>query len=398
MSKDLRDYIVKLNDRNIQRQRETGFTLYAIFGALVYCIYFLIDNLKVLQLIKTTYDYFLVMTITSNVLFALFILSMSFHVGTRKTKITKIFPYREPLKIEFSDIPLFLIFIIISYLNFFSIQFSPFRLFTWSLYLFGIIVTLNLLSPFVVVLIGKINIYSKKKKGNSIEKIDFTAFNQTTINRFSISFFLYSLVLFTFVFLSIFNAELNCDVDNLSLTIKYTLIFYGFLYLIKLAINISSLQGRNSELENFEKEIFFEKLSEEEIAKRFEHEFDGIPFSKWVSDKQTEIITYFDTKRKEFLNTDVLILNVDQIDKSQMPHEYHGRLEVVIKEQSRLLSEASDFVQKISYAFKNLRNFGSLNDLEFNQLNYVQDLLQNNISGFNTLYQSLSNKIIERQK
>lgn len=398
MSKDLRDYIVKLNDRNIQRQRETGFTLYAILGAIIYCIYFLIDNLNALFIIKKTYDYFLVMTITSNLLFALFILSMSFHIKTRKKRITKIFPYQVPLKIEFSDIPIFLTFAIISYLNFFSIQFSPFKIFTWFLSVFGVIVTLNLVSPFVAVLIRQIKLYRKQKKGHSVEKIDFTAFNQTTIKTFSISFFLYSIVLFTLAGISIANSDLKFEVTQFSLIIKYTIIFYGFLYLVKLAIDIRTLQNRHTELEDFEKEIFFEKLSDEEIAKRFEHEFDGIPFSKWLTDKQNEIINHFDTKRQEFLKSDLLLLNIDQIDKNKMPHEYIGRLDSVINEQSRLLSETSDFVQKISSAFKNLRNFGSLNDAEFVQLNYIQTLLQNNISSFNITYHNLTNKIEDRQK
>lgn len=52
--RDLKDYIVKLNDRNIQRQRETGFTLYAILGAIIFCIFYLIDNIGFLLGLRMT--------------------------------------------------------------------------------------------------------------------------------------------------------------------------------------------------------------------------------------------------------------------------------------------------------------------------------------------------------
>ena len=174
MSKDLRDYIIKLNDRNIQRQRETGFTLYAILGAIIYCIYFLIDNIEVIFVIKTSDDYYLISVITSNILFALFFLYVSYQTKTRKKQITKIFPYHEPLKIEFVDLPVILIFAIIAYINFSSIQLSPSKLFTCFLSVFGTLSALNLVSPFIAVLFRKIRLYQKKKRGNSIEKIDFT--------------------------------------------------------------------------------------------------------------------------------------------------------------------------------------------------------------------------------
>jgi hypothetical protein len=397
MSKDLRDYIVKLNDRNIQRQRETGFTLYAILGAIIYCVFYLIDNLSVLTLAKNSDQYYLVIVITSNIVFTLFIINLTFLTKTRKTRNTKVF-HQEPLKIEFRDIPVFLAFGIISYLNFHSIQFSPCSIFTCFLTAFGVIVLLNFLSPFAAVIIRRVILYKKKKRGNSVEIIDFTMFNGKATKLFTISLLSYSAIMISLIIAAIVYAGIEFTSDAISLTVKFTLVLYGLLYLLKCAIETRSKKNKNTELEDFEKEIFFEQLSDEEIAKRFENDFDGIPFSKWLDKKQIEVYQFFEKKRGEFLNIDYLITQVDQIDKDKMPYEFNGRLEGIIKEQSRLLSETGDFVQKTSNAFKNLRAFASLNNNEFAQLNTVQTLFQNNVSGFNISYSNVSDKILGRQR
>jgi hypothetical protein len=178
---------------------------------------------------------------------------------------------------------------------------------------------------------------------------------------------------------------------------KYLLIYFALIYLLKKAIDIKSKEHDNNQLEDFEKEIFFENISNEDIVKRFEKNFDGIPFSKWISDKQIEIINFFDHKRKAFFAQDLLLSEVDEIDKNTAPYEFSGRLENIINTQLDILNVTRDFVERISTAFNNLKKFSSLNEDEVDKLNYVQSYLNHLITSFNNQYINLSSQIEIRQ-
>ena len=396
--RDLKEYIVKLNDRNIQRQRETGFTLYAIFGGIIFCFFYLIDNLSVLASIKNDIHYLNVTIIASNSLFLLTLFYFSYETATRRQKLTKIFPFQEPLKIELGDFTYFLAFGLISTLNFIFIIHHQNKLHNFYLWLFGIISGLNIISPFVINIIRQIRRWKKNKKGLSVEIIDFTFFNSKIIKAISIGFLLYAVVLSAFSLLVLFNIKLALDAKSIGEIVKYVTIFYAGLFLINTLINIKSTQNDNNQLEDFEKEIFFENISNADITKKFEQDFSGIPFSKWLTDKHIEIMNYFHTKTQEFLSADLLIIGIDSINKQTLNHEYNGRLNDVIKIQMKLLDETNDFVQKIGTTFSNLKDFASLNEQEVQHLNYVQTFLNNNIRGFNNQYYNLSTQIAGRQK
>lgn len=396
--KDLKDYIVKLNDRNIQRQRETGFTLYAILAVLIYCVFYLIDNLPILIAIIQDLNFLNIAILTSNSLFILWLFYLSYETLTRKKRLTKIFPYKEPLIIEFVDLPFFIFLGLICFLNIVSIKNSQNILYSYYLIIFGILAGLNILSPFIINLFRIIKEERKKKKGQSIEKIDFTFFNDKTLKMIFRSLILYASLLSMFSIVLLYNIKTNLRSESIALTLKYVVISYGVLLLIRIFTNIKTKQNENNQMEDFEKEIFFEDISNEKIVKKFEQEFYGIPFSKWISDKQVEIMNFFNKMRQEFLRTDFLLAEVDKIDKKLMPYEFDGRLNNIIIEQIRLLNETNDFIQKVGSNLNKLKNFGSLNDQEIQQLNYVVIFLNNNILGFNNFYHNLSNSISIRQK
>jgi hypothetical protein len=396
--RELKDYIVKLNDRNIQRQRETGFTLYAILGALIFCFFYLIDNLQTLIFFKTNNEYLCISVFTANALFILFYFYLSYETLTRKRSVTKIIPNKEPIDITIVDAPLFAAFATICFLNFYFLPNTEGKLHFWFCILFGILAGLNLLSPFLMVIWRLIKRRNKKKKGLTVEVVDFTVGNVRMIKLASAWLLFYGALLFAFAIVTILKIDFTIDAKSISEVVKYTCIFFGLLFLIKTATDIKAKEKDNNQLEDFEKEIFFDDIANKEIAQRFETEFASIPFSKWMTTKYSEVKDYFDTKRQEFLSCDLLMVNLDNIDKAALPFEHNGRLNKIISEQIQLLNETNDFVQKIATTFNNLKNYASLNEQEAQDLFYVQNYLNNNIRGFNSLYKKLSKQITERQK
>lgn len=396
--RDLKDYIVKLNDRNIQRQRETGFTLYAILGAIIFCFFYLIDNLPVLICLKTDREYLSISVFTANVLFIFSYFYLSYETLTRKMRVTKIFPNKEPIDITIVDTPFFSALAVICFLNFYILPNTQSKLHFWFCIIFGTLGGLNLLSPFIMVIWRWIKRRIKKKKGLSVEVIDFTVGNERMVKVASAFLLLYSILLLSFATVTIFSINFNIGATSIAEVTKYTSIFFGLLFLIKTATEIKAKEKDNNQLEDFEKEIFFDDITNEEIAHRFENEFANVPFSKWMTTKYSEVMDYFNTKRQEFLACDLLIADLDNIDKATLNFEYNGRLNKIIAEQLRLLNETNDFAQKIRTTFNNLKTYASLNDQEAQDLNYVQNYLNNNIRGFNSLYLKLSKQITDRQQ
>lgn len=397
MIENIRSYIVKLNDRNIQRQRETGFTLFAVLGAIIYCFFYILENLNILEKIFSTYENTIITIITLNIFFVLFLFYASFQVSNRKKRITKIFPFQNPLSLDFSDFVLFISLGLVSFINFYFLKDTINNFQFYFQLIFGILTGLNVISPFVIKFFGYLKDRKKRKKNYTNQKIDFTMFNEKVVKGISIGFFTYAIILLIFSVIVIFNLSIKQEIETITNSIKYTTIFYGLLVLIKIGIEIRIKQIKHNELEGFEKEIFFNNLTDEEIKEKFEIDFDGVPFTKWLSNKHIEIMNYFDTMRKEFLRTDLLLIDLGNIDKKTLPYEFEGRLNDIIKIQSELLRKTNDFIQLIDNDFKKLKNFGSLDDDEFTRLNYVYTFFKNSISGFNNAYNNLSNRISERQ-
>lgn len=396
--RDLKDYIVKLNDRNIQRQRETGFTLYAILGAIVFCVFYLLDNIDIASSIYNENKHFNAAIFVSNAMFVLSLFYMSYGTATRRHTLTKIFPYKRPLNIEISDYPFFISYLTISILNFIFLDYGQNIWHKIFLIIFASLTLLNVLSPFVIKLYGFYRRNKKKKKGQTIEEFDFTFFNKRVIHLFSVAFLTYASILSGFWLIVLYKVHFELEPKLLASISKYVLIYFALLYLIKKAMDIKSKEHDNNELEDFEKEIFFENISNEDIAKRYEKDFDGIPFSKWIMDKQIEIMNFFDQKRQAFLAQDILLADIDTIDKNKTPFEFSGRLQNIVNTQLDILNETKDFVQRISTAFNDLKNFSSLNEEEVEKLNYVQGYLNRLIMSFNNQYKNLSMQVENRQE
>jgi hypothetical protein len=395
--RDLKEYIVKLNDRNIQRQRETGFTMYAILGAVIYCLLYTIDKIDTAIKIFNDSRYLEISVFASDATFSMFLLILSFGISSRQQRLTKIFPYKRPLQIDIADFPIFLILAIICFLNFFLLQDIEQLFKKFCLWFFGILTGLNIISPFVINLVGIYRRWKKEKKGKTVEEIDFTMFNKKIIRIASLSYLLYATLLLSLLFGAVSFSRITIEPNEIVKLIKYSLIFYSLLYLIKLFIDLKEKEHENNRLEDFEKEIFFDNISNDEIVKKFEKDFDGIPFSKWIIVRRGDIKTFFDQQKQQFLDQEILMIEVDQIDKKSLPFEHSGRLRTIIRNQQIMLNQASDFVQRLSNVFSNLKNFSSLNDDELNTLNFVQQYLNQNIATFNNLYRNLANQIIARQ-
>ena len=384
--RDLKDYIVKLNDRNIQRQRESGFTLYAVAAGIIYCVFFLIDNIKITYDIKNSIN-LNVCIFTANFLLIMSLFFAAYSASKNKAFVNKIFPYQQPFSIDIEDSLLLISYAIVGCLNFFCLKHYDGKLHSLFFIVFGTVALSNVASPFIIKGYRFYNKWKKKRNKQSSELIDFT-FKSEISKGAAIGLTIYGIVFGTFYFYFWLKTMFDIDAATASIIIKFTVCFFSLLYLIKIAISIHEKQQFNHTLEEFEKEIFFDNITNEQIANKYESIFFGIPISRWLSFKQIEILNFFDKKRQEFiLQTARLISQNDDLGNC------HYIVQSVKEEQLKILDDSKDFVQMVNSNFVNLSKFGSLNDKEIDELSNVQMQLNQEISGFNLDYKQLSKKI-----
>ncbi|MCB9234048.1 MAG: hypothetical protein H6581_20495 [Bacteroidia bacterium] len=379
----IQDYIVKLNDRNIQNEKISGFTLYGILGAMVFCLFYVFDNLGILKGMILDTNNFSLGIVVANIMFVISLLFLSYRSAITKGRHTKVYPYQDSLEIDLDDYPFFTCLGILSLSNFWNLNHSQNSFHTTYLLVFGVITGLNVLSPFAILFTRMIKRRNKRKKGFTIENIDFTWFSNKT--RKVLSFYLtgYTILLSLLSVFIFFQIQFDLKEQIVAETAKMVFVLFGFCILIIMAMRKMWNQSFNQNLEEFEKEIFFEDLSGEEIINRFENEFHGIPLHKWIIRKKAEIETFFSEKVDGANKFDILIEKVFEINRENMPHEFQGRLNELTLEYDKEIKEVTDFVQKTQSHFKAIRNFSSINDEENKKFYQVSREFQENINVYN---------------
>lgn len=395
---NLKDYIVKLNDRNIQRRRETGFTFYAILGALGFCSFHLIDNLSVSFGLFANTSWLVIALYCSNLLFILSLFFFAFLISNKQERKAKIFGNKRTPSVEIGDIPVYIIYGSIATLNFYVLSKSDNSLINSYLWIFGILTILNAISPFIIGFGRSIRRYLKRRKGQSIERLQFTLFNSLQVKVASTSLLIQGFLLLAFLLFTAFQMPKIPNPEIVTSVVKFTVSYYLLLILLKIAMDIMTEKHDNKKMEEFEREIYVSNLTNEEIAYKFENEFDGIPFGKWLDTRHAEVMDFFNQKHEEFVKFQSDIVEVDKVDKANMSYEFEGRLGEIIQEQNRILAETDNFRQKLSSIFSNLTYFGSLSQDELGRLRYVNNFLNNNISWFNSQFKNLTNQIEDRQQ
>ncbi|MFT3794835.1 hypothetical protein [Flavobacterium sp.] len=390
--RDLKEYIVKLNDRNIQRQRESGFTLYAVGAAIIYCMIYLVENITLFYKIFITENLLNVVIFTANIFQIFIYIFIAYQISTRIVRTTKIFPFQKPLRVDFSDFLLFFAFLVFFILNLLGLQ--QYQNISHIIFLssFLTISLANILFPWIIKLIQELGLIKKKKKGETIEVIDFTYFNSEATEMMKKSLLIYSSILIIVTSLAWINFNFKIDFKEIPPIVKFTLHFFTLLLLLKIGSSIKEKQDHNILLEDFEKEIFFENLTNEKIMEKYENDFDGLSAIRWIEIKEKEVFEFFEIRRKEFLAENLRITamsNMENLNSS----EFNSRFYDVITNQSSSINLTKDFVKNFNNSFKSLRIFSSLNDYETERLNYLQSLLNQKILNYNHQYNNIDKRL-----
>ncbi len=122
---EIRPLISKINDRNIQRKRESGFTTYALLSVVIVVVYHVFTIFPTIEFYKDTNVKIIVFSILSNIcLYSLFIIKMFSNIDAITIKIFRTNP-KKPIHLN----------IILYFIIFFTIGIFFYSLFLKQFYL-----------------------------------------------------------------------------------------------------------------------------------------------------------------------------------------------------------------------------------------------------------------------
>lgn len=299
--KDWLNFIIELNNREINKRSSSGFNLWALFGLFGFTLFKFIDSLPIFFAdVKNEFSIILFFTNIFNfsIIVALFILTVVVPQNRRRKINTELSDKASIL----NDVIFYFYCIVGVICNIYVVRLSKqYGLITISYYVFGIYGVINIICKIIY---DKIIV----TKGDKIPKIDFGMYYSVK-DKYPIKYIFgfACLTLLCFLIFSVFQImQSNYILNNLDL-IKSSIYLSGFIAsLILLSYQLIS-NMRNEWLEQFERKIILENLSEEEIVKIFINEFIGKDVIQWLKEieddtkeEKDSIIKLYNNLNNEF--------------------------------------------------------------------------------------------------
>lgn len=302
--KDWLVYLDNLNNREISKRNSSGFTTWALFGLIGFISFKVLDILPTVCMdMKKVFLSKLFMTNFFNlcIVISVFMFFLVMTPRLDKRKIYTNFMWNAYIFVRgvlcFIYIIGFFSNIYIAFvLKYYKLNILPYRFFTIyvTVFIIGIL----------------INIFFTKKE-NNMPRIDSGYFyNPKHMDLVKNIYLFFCLVLSLSLAFSIYQIMQNYNILNYLIILK--LVFYLSTFIgaiILLVFNIIVLI-RNIGLEDFERKIMLQNLSENEIVKEFIDKFIGKDITQWLKEiedetkeEKTIIREAYDKLENEFSNS-----------------------------------------------------------------------------------------------
>lgn len=362
--KDWLIYLDNLNNREISKQSSSGFTTWAFFGLIGFTLFKLLDSLPIIFM--DTKNVFLSKLFITNILNFFIVIFVIIGVFSMpKTGKRKIYS-------EFSKKINPFVFGIASFI--FSIGFfcNIYTIVDLEYYGLHILPYFGFASFEIIFLFALLISEITTKKENIMPRIDSGfLYIKKFVNPFKYIFIFLCFVFSIFFLFSIYQMIQNDYILghlNVLQSMIYLVVFIGAIILL---IGNRISQTRNIWLEELERKIMIQNLSEKEIAKEFLDNFIGKDITQWLKEIEDEtkeitnkLVECFDKITKEYDN-----LNKKENDLNKRNIEidtFLGSMNELIKNKlDKNMEKYENNIKKINYFLKQ----GPLNDEEKSIMN-----------------------------
>lgn len=331
----MRNYISKINDRNLQRKRESGLTTYALISVLFFSVYKVFEIYPLVPFKLYFWDVLFQLTYSINVVFSIIIICSIYELTLghlSSIRIVSKSSTKETLletAIENS-----LIFIPFTF-NLTATLYSIIVLKTWNWYFLIIAVTLL----YAVTLLIYFSI--KNRKVNKPYEI-FEGTGKTGSDKDFISILLYVLCIccISFSFLNIYKSNV---VFSKTTSLFFGIICYSIPFLITKIIALQKSDKFSISLENLEYEINVRDLKDEEIRVRLQKNYMGFLLIEWISYNSKHLERFkniIETKKKDIVELKTQLIS---IDVKTYPIEHKGRSAKITERQNDITRLTDSF-------------------------------------------------------
>lgn len=337
------DYIMKLNDRELNRRQTSGFTSWAILGLIALLLFKLLDGILI---IFKSYDsatiFFIYSAVMCDIALSVggivYLPSLFHDIELRERRI-----YSEQSKRSFKLLipPLFVILLLAASINFYVWISSSSRLIiSWPYLIFGIFFLLQAFGDWIS------KKYMTRKLSNKNVELPEIRFAPLSVHPTDKILSELLIGINMFLCLACFLIIVGLAGQNLILTniqlIKLSTMFVTILVALLIYFKQFSIKVKFSWLEILERRIIVEELSSKEIRSLFVKEFLGETALDWINSIQDELnkkykdfITVFDEAEKE-------IASLEQIDK-QYTFEIKGRITDICQKLNNVHEEFNKY-------------------------------------------------------
>lgn len=367
MERDILTLITKINDRNLQKRRESGLTVYALTSVVFLLAYHLVETILNLGIRSNFLNKITIMSLSFNVCFGFFIFYSFYSYYSSSCSdfsvSLKLIKRKNSKDSILENICLFSIFII------------PFS-FSTVIFILNIsnldwyLITINIIWLLIFIVIIKSHFAKKSQTEYEIienKKID------SDRNLFGIIVYLFGFaliiipIIYYFVNIKYFEFPKFGLIKTTCILIILPLIFLKIFELNKHDI-------KSNALEKLESDIYLNNLSETEIKKIIQDNYLGIGLINWIKNRQETINRFKDELINELSALKVFKDSISQIDETYT-REIIGRKEELKMRFSEIDEKFKDFVDKEVIEIQSIINEYSFTEIEDIEIEKFIDLL-----------------------
>ena len=367
---NFKNFISKLNDRNLQRKRESGMTSYVLYSALLFCIYKLYKNtfyyFQNLENLEIHNSIFLV-SFVSNSMVALYFIAMSF----RPEK--NVFSNFTTIKYDKSNISFYGYVLMITFFlipassTFFSVIYRTENL---NIEYYFVLVILNIIS--IVIVLKSI------LKKNNIKIVKSSTDEDNKPIEALLFFISCGVIIFSLIM------SIKVELFEKFIFIKIILLLYVILFIFDRIIDQNKSDDNTFNLENFEYEIYLKNLTDDQIREKLQENYVGYFIDYWIdfNNKKYNDFSYNIENKIENIKLELQKLDQD-VDKKKYPIEFDGRKKQILGNfQDKLKIEVSNFSKLLNEIGKINKDKSTLSDTESQQLSDLETKVTQFISKY----------------
>lgn len=366
----LRDYISKVIDRNLQRKRESGITVYALYSVLAIVLWQLVERYPSIPFRERPLEVLLVSTCALNIMICLALLHAAYTRQAGLSGPIRLLLFDQMVNSLLDDIVTCGTVVVPSLANIasFILKLHHGSSFDWYYFLFGLFLTAGLA--------GFVSAAIKGKKNRRFYQV--IAGSGKSTDRDIPTAIVYFLFMFVMAYSGYRLYISSPAVSTLSVAV-FAALAYSLILILERTTQVRREDYFLSSLKNLEYETNVRDLSDEDIRLRLQKNYLGFMLPEWIS---------FHRKEFDDFETEIASARADLARRrSELPDgnspEHKERANSIDTDQDQLRDKVVNYFTGVARQVRMIRKSGRLLSEESRELS---EFLRSVLDKVDTIY------------